>query len=526
MIGWTHGGLGRTRFGYLVGADFRTWPSSRSSLPCALWLLLEFIPLPFTHGYVNRMAETRMETDVLGECAIPADALWGIHTLRALGNFPLTGRPLHPMLIRALGQVKLAAALTNRRLGSWAADIPKAEAILNACREMAEGGLVSAVVVDAMQGGAGTSANMNVKEVLANRALELLGYCKGDYERISPLDDLNRHQSTNDVFPTALRIAALSLLKHLEQKIVALQESLQLQEQQWAHVVKVARTELQDAVLITAGRGFGAYAEAINRDRWRIAKCHERLRVVNLGGTAVGTGLAAPRRYIFEVTETLREITGLGLARAENLVDATQNTDDLVEVSGILKAHAVNLLKMCSDLRLLSSGPDAGLAEIRLPRRQAGSSIMPGKVNPVIPEAVSQAAMQVIGNDAALTLSCASGCLELNPFLPLVAMNLLDNLELLTRADDILCRYCVVGIEVDEQRCRAQVLNSTAAVTALLPILGHERAGEIALLADRTGESVRALALARYGITGEQFDQLTSATAVCRLGFVPSPTPK
>ena len=462
-----------------------------------------------------------METDALGTCAVPADVLWGIHTLRAIDNFPLTGRPLHPLLIRGLGQVKLAAALTNRRLGSWADDGPKAEAILGACREMAEGGLVEAVVVDGLQGGAGTSANMNVNEVLANRALELLGGCRGDYERISPLDDLNLHQSTNDVFPTALRIAALSLLDRLEQRVVALQEAFQAQEQQWAHVVKVARTELQDAVLITSGRGFGAYAEAINRDRWRLSKCHERLRVVNLGGTAVGTGLAAPRRYIFEVTETLRQLTGLGLARAENLVDATQNTDDLVEVSGILKAHAVNLLKICSDLRLLSSGPDAGLAELRLPRRQAGSSIMPGKVNPVIPEAVSQAAMQVIGNDAALTLACASGCLELNPFLPLVAMNLLDNLELLARADDILCRHCVAGLSVDEQRCRAQVLNATAAVTALLPILGHERAGELARLADQTGESVRELALARFGISGQLFDRLTSATAVCRLGFVP-----
>jgi aspartate ammonia-lyase len=463
-----------------------------------------------------------METDVLGTRAVPADALWGIHTLRAIENFPLAGRPLHPLLIRALGQVKLAAALTNRRLGSWASDAPKAEAILNACREMAEGGLAEAVVVDALQGGAGTSANMNVNEVLANRALEILGCCKGEYDRISPLDDLNLHQSTNDVFPTALRIAALSLLERLERKVVALQEVLQSQEQRWAHVVKVARTELQDAVLITAGRGFGAYAEAINRDRWRISKCHERLRVVNLGGTAVGTGLAAPRRYIFEVTETLRALTGLGLARAENLVDATQNTDDLVEVSGILKAHAVNLLKICGDLRLLSSGPDAGLAEIRLPRRQAGSSIMPGKVNPVIPEAVSQVAMQVIGNDAALTLACASGSLELNPFLPLVAMTLLDNLDLLARADDILGRHCVAGIEVDEQRCRAQVLNSTAAVTALLPILGHERAEEIARLANQTGESVRELVLVKFGVSGEQFDQLTSATAVCRLGFVPS----
>ena len=468
------------------------------------------------------MSPSRKETDALGSRHIPTDSLWGIHTLRAMENFPLSGRPLHPALIRAFGLVKLAAAQTNHRLGSWQDDPAKAEAILAACREMVEGELGQWVVVDGLQGGAGTSANMNVNEVLANRALESLGCALGDYKRINPLDDLNRHQSTNDVFPTALRVAALELLAQLEHKVVALQEAFQQQEQRWAHVVKVARTELQDAVLITAGRGFGAYAEAINRDRWRIAKCHERLRVVNLGGTAVGTGLAAPRRYIFEVTETLRELTGLGLARAENLVEATQNADVFVEVSGILKAHATNLLKICSDLRLLSSGPDAGLGELRLPRRQAGSSIMPGKVNPVIPEAVSQAAMLVIGNDAALTLACASGSLELNPFLPLVAQTLLDNLDLLTRADDILCRHCIEGIEVDTDRCAQQVANATATITALVPVIGHERATELAAMAVRTGRSIRELARVEAGIDDQQFDQLTSATAVCRLGFVPS----
>ncbi|MDR2551317.1 MAG: aspartate ammonia-lyase [Desulfobulbus sp.] len=457
------------------------------------------------------MSPTRTETDALGSRQLPGDGLWGIHTLRALENFPLSGRPLHPALIRALGTVKLAAAQTNDRLGIWRDDPAKADAILAACREMAAGQLG--------QGGAGTSANMNVNEVLANRALVLLGCAQGDYGRISPLDDLNRHQSTNDVFPTALRVAALELLARLEHKVVALQEAFQRQEQRWAHVVKVARTEWQDAVLITADRTFAAYAEAINRDRWRLAKCHERLRVVNLGGTAVGTGLAAPRRYIFEVTESLRELTGLGLARAENLVEATQNADVFVEVSGMLKAHAANLLKICSDLRVLGSGPDAGLAELRLPRRQAGSSIMPGKVNPVIPEAVSQAAMLAIGHDAALTLACASGNLELNPFLPLVAQTLLDTLDLLTNADDILCRHCVDGLEVDAARCAQQVANATAAVTALVPAIGHERAADLAAAADRTGRSIRELARTEAGIDDDQFDRLTGAAAVCRLGF-------
>lgn len=466
------------------------------------------------------MALTRNETDSIGTLTIPGNPLWGIHTHRAVENFPLSGRAIHPMLIRGLGLVKLACAQTNHRLGVWREDPAKAEAILAACREMAEGGLAESVVVDSLQGGAGTSANMNVNEVLANRALELLGLERGDYERVSPLDDVNRHQSTNDVFPTAMRVAALLLLSQLEEKVVVLQEAFQALEQRWAHVVKVGRTELQDAVLITAGRAFGAYAEAINRDRWRISKCHERLRVVNLGGTAVGTGLTAPRRYIFEVVENLRELTGLSLARAENLVDATQNTDVLVEVSGILKAHAASLLKICGDLRLLSSGPDAGLAEIILPKRQAGSSIMPGKINPVIPEAVSQVAMLVMGNDAALTIACASGSLELNPFLPLVAQTLLDTIELLTRGDDILCRHCIRGIEVDEARCAHQVANSTATATALLPAIGHEQASKIAVQAARTGCSVRELAR-EAGIDAQQFEQLTSATAVCRLGFVP-----
>ncbi len=468
------------------------------------------------------MTSPRIETDLLGVRAIPAEALWGIHTLRAVENFPLTGRPLHPVLVRALGLVKLAAAQTNRRLGAWRDDMAKAEAIVAACREMAEGGLVDTVVVDCLQGGAGTSANMNVNEVLANRALEILGLARGDYERVSPLGDLNRHQSTNDVFPTALKVAALLLLVTLEQRVVALQEALQRQEQRWAHVVKVGRTELQDAVLITAGRTFGAFAEAINRDRWRISKCHERLRVINLGGTAVGTGLAAPRQYIFEVAETLREVTGLNLARAENLVEATQNADVFVEVSGILKAHATTLFKICSDLRLLGSGPDAGIGELRLPRRQAGSSIMPGKVNPVIPEAVSQAAMLAIGNDSALTLACASGSLELNPFLPLVAVTLLDTIDLLARADDILCRHCIDGIEVDEARCARQVENATATVTALLPAIGHDKAAAIARLAAETGRSVRELARSEAGINDTEFDRLTSATAVCRLGYAPS----
>jgi aspartate ammonia-lyase len=463
-------------------------------------------------------AEYRSEEDLLGAVPVPAATLHGIHTARALENFPLTGRPIHPALVAAYGSVKLACALTNRELGAWAGDAAKGDAISAACREMAEGKLTAHVVVDVLQGGAGTSTNMNVNEVLANRALEILGAPHGNYARVSPLDDLNLHQSTNDTYPTALKLAAVRLLHVLEERVVALQEAFQAAEKRFAHVVKVGRTEMQDAVLTTLGREMAAYAEAFSRDRWRIYKCEERLRVVNLGGTAIGTGLAAPRQYIFRVVERLRELTGIGFARAENLVEATQNADVFVEVSGILKAHAASLLKVCTDLRLLSSGPEAGLGELRLPPRQAGSSIMPGKVNPVIPEAVSQAALLAMGYDQALTFACASGSLELNPFLPLVAACLLEGLEVLARADDILRRHCVEGLEADEARCRAHVEGSTAVATALLPALGYEKSCAVVRRAKETGRTVREVALAEGLLTAAQFDELLSPEAVCRLG--------
>lgn len=464
-------------------------------------------------------AAFRIERDFLGELSIPTESLHGIHTLRALENFQLAGRPIHPELARAYGTVKLACAMTNRALGVWNGEGEKADAIERACRELSEGKLAEHIVVDALQGGAGTSTNMNVNEVLANRALQLLGLPHGTYDHVSPLDDLNRHQSTNDTYPTALRLAAIRLLHDLERKIVALQEAFQAAEKRFAHVVKVGRTQLQDAVLTTVGREMGAYAEAINRDRWRIYKCEERLRVVNLGGTAIGTGLAAPREFIFQVVDQLRDLTGIGFARAENLVEATQNADVFVEVSGIIKAHAVSLLKICSDLRLMSSGPEAGLGEIHLPERQAGSSIMPGKVNPVIPEAVSQVAMLVMGHDSTIAMACASGSLELNPFLPLVANCLLESIELLTRANDILRRHCIEGLAVNEERCRRHVENSTAAATALLPALGYERACEAVRLAKENAQTIRETVIGQGWLTGEEFDELISPEAVCRLGM-------
>ena len=463
------------------------------------------------------MTGSRTEHDLLGTLEVPEEARHGIHTARALENFPLLGHPAHPALLHAFGAVKLAALRTNRSLGCFP-DEAKVQAMEQACLELMAGQLDAELPVDALQGGAGTSTNMSVNEVLANRALELLGEPRGQYGRVSPLDDLNRHQSTNDTYPTALRVAAIRGLKELERQVLGLQEAFQAKEKAFAHIVKVGRTELQDAVLMTLGREMGAYAEALNRDRWRLAKCEERLRVVNLGGTAIGTGLAAPRDYIFRVVDELREITGLGLARAENLVEATQNADVFVEVSGLLKALATTLVKISGDLRLLSSGPEAGLGELRLPPRQAGSSIMPGKVNPVIPEAVTQAAILAMAHDHALSFAVSLGSLELQPLMPLVAHSLLESFDLLARACGILRRFCVEGLEADEARCRAGVENGTAAATALLPLLGYEGTCALVARAQASGSSLKAQGLAEGLFTEATFAELTSPEAVNRLG--------
>jgi len=463
------------------------------------------------------MVQTRLEKDLLGARQIPSNVLWGIHTARAVENFPLSGQTVHPELIKAFGEVKLACAQINTQLRFWK-DPDKSAAIEKACSEMAQGLLSEHVIVDAMQGGAGTSTNMNVNEVLANRALQILEKELGDYDHISPLDDINMHQSTNDTYPTALKVAAIRVLRELEQNVLQLQESFQQKEKEFAHVVKLGRTQLQDAVLTTLGREMSAYAEAFNRDRWRIYKCEERLRVVNLGGTAIGTGLGAPKQFIFRVVDRLRENTNIGLARNENLIDGTQNVDVFVEVSGILKACATNLLKIANDLRLMSSGPDAGLGEITLPEMQAGSSIMPGKINPVIPEAVAQVAIKVMGNDVIIAQACSAGNLELNQLMPLIAHSLLESLTLLSNASKMFAEKCVNGILANENVCKKNVENSTAVVTALIPKLGYNKADQLADMARKQKLSIREAALLHGLITAEDFEELISPEAVCRLG--------
>ena len=476
-----------------------------------------------TMSTVDTMNAMRTESDALGTMQIPSAALYGIHTARAIENFRMSGRPLPPSLVHAYGCVKEACLQAAHEQTPWPSD--QIAALLQACREMATGALDAHIRVDALQGGAGTSTNMNVNEVITNRALQLLGLPLGSSKCLDPLRDANRYQSTNDTYPTALRIAAIRLSRELADALTALQRAFETKEHEWADVVKVGRTQFQDAVLTTAGRSMGAYAEALARDRWRIYKCEERLRVVNLGGTAIGTGLGAPRQYIFRATEVLRSITGIGLARAENLLEATQHADVFVEVSGILKACATNLIKLCSDLRFLSSGPDAGIQELSLPAVQAGSSIMPGKVNPVIPEAVTQAGFRVMANDQLIAQAAASGCLELNPFLPVLADALLESLLLLTQACKLLNERCILGMQINRAVCARYVGTSTATATALASVLGYATAAALLEQARSSARPLRELVTEQALMTNEAFDWLTSPEAVTRLGSDPTQEP-
>lgn len=459
----------------------------------------------------------RLEHDLLGEREVPAEAYYGIHTLRAAENFRVSRHRVHPELIKALATVKEAAARANWELGYLEEE--KARAIIAACREVAEGQWGEEFILDAFQGGAGTSTNMNVNEVIANRALELLGRPHGDYSYIHPHDHVNLHQSTNDVYPTAMRVAALRLLKPLADRLAELQAALQEKESEFAGIIKIGRTELQDAVPVTLGQEFSAYAQAVARDRWRLYKVEERLRQVNLGGTAVGTGLNAPLKYIYLVIEHLRRLTGLGLARAENMIDLTQNMDVFVEVSGLVKAAAVTLSKIADDLRFLSAGPHGGPAEIRLPEVQAGSSIMPGKVNPVIPEMVNQVAMQVLGNDLIISLAASRGQLELNPFSPLIAHALLESMEMLARAAHIFRERCITGITARAERCREILERSPVLVTALLPYLGYEKATEVAQEAAAQGLSIREVVLARGLLTPKELEIILSPREMTKPGI-------
>jgi aspartate ammonia-lyase len=460
----------------------------------------------------------RLEQDCIGTLEVPENSLYGIHTIRSLENFGSHSR-VNPALIHAFGTVKLACTTINVELGYLDDFKGKADAILRACQDLSQGLLDEFIVTDSMQGGAGTSLNMNVNELLANRALQIINENPGRYDLISPLDDCNLHQSTNDTYPTALKLAVINELSKLENAVLALQESFQDKERQFSDVVKVGRTQLQDAVFTTLGREMSAYAEAFSRDRWRIYKCEERLRVINLGGTAIGTGSGAPRHYIFRVCDKLRELTDIGFARGENLVDVTQNADVFVEVSGILKAHSSNLFKIANDIRFLSSGPESGIGELKIPARQAGSSIMPGKVNPVIPEFVMQCAMMTQGYDSIICNAANAGSLELNPFLPLIAKCILESVNLLTRACNAFKDHCLNDIEVNSDGINRGLRSRTALITALISHTGYEKALSIKAMADEKNITIKEAAIQSGEITEEDFEDLITPEAVCRLGF-------
>lgn len=419
----------------------------------------------------------RIEKDLLGEKQLEDDAVYGINTLRAVENFSLNNRSTNLRLIYAMVQVKKAAAITYRDLKVREDGIY--EAIVRACDLVLEGNYDDAFVTDALQGGAGTSTNMNVNEVLANLALKELGRPYGTYDLIHPLNDVNRGQSTNDVYPTALRIAAINLLRDLSGECANLQTALQGKENEFDSIKKLGRTELMDAVGITLGEEFGSYAQAIARDRWRIYKVEERLRQINLGGTAVGVATNASRKYRFQVLEELRKLTDIGLAAAEYPMDMTQNQDVFVEVSGLLKALAVNLMKISNDLRLMNSGPYGGFGEIHLKAMQQGSTIMPGKINPVIPEMVTQCAMKVIANDTAITMAAGHGEFELNAFLPLIAESLLESMEILTKAVHIFSRNCIETLRANEENCKRHLDASYAYAAEYIKTLGYDTVSAI-----------------------------------------------
>ncbi len=451
---------------------------------------------------------TRLEHDLLGDRSVPVDAYYGVHTLRAIENFPITGTPIsiYPELVRALAAIKQAAARANGVLGML--DPERAEAIERACEEILGGALHDQFVVDVIQGGAGTSTNMNANEVIANRALELMGRARGDYAALHPIEHVNMSQSTNDVYPTALKLAAWFGIQGLIDAMEQLRLAFDEKAHEFADVLKMGRTQLQDAVPMTLGQEFSTYSTMLGEDQERLREAASLIREINLGGTAIGTGITAHPDYARLVCTSLSQISGVELVTAPNLIEATQDCGAFVQLSGVLKRVAVKLSKTCSDLRLLSSGPRAGLNEIDLPAMQAGSSIMPGKVNPVIPEVINQIAYEVIGNDVTVTFAAEAGQLQLNAFEPIIAHSLFKSIKHLQNGCVTLTERCVRGITANRERLRDMVENSIGIVTALNPYIGYANATAVAAEADATGGSVYRIVLERGLMTQAQLDRL------------------
>ncbi|WP_353809456.1 aspartate ammonia-lyase [Agromyces sp. SYSU T00194] len=483
---------------------------------------------------MSELGPMRVESDSLGQVEVPADAYWGVHTRRALDNFPISKRPIsvYPELIVALASVKQAAARANLEVGALRAET--AGRIDAACQRIIDGEFHDEFVVGVIQGGAGTSTNMNANEVIANVALELAGFEKGRYDVIHPIDDVNRSQSTNDTYPTALKIALSLSLRTLLDELEELRRSFHRKAMEFREVLKVGRTQLQDAVPMTLGQEFHGYATTLGEDRARLEETRWLLAEINLGATAIGTGITADPGYAAAAVRHLNEITGLGLETAPDLIESTSDTGVFMSFSGSLKRSAIKLSKICNDLRLLSSGPQTGLGEINLPPKQAGSSIMPGKVNPVIPEAVSQVAFQVAGTDVTVTMAAEAGQLQLNAFEPVIAHSLLQSITWMRQACWTLRVNCVDGITANTERLGEMVASSVGVITALIPFIGYGQAAELAKEALRTGRPVADLVveaglMTREAVTHQLspdrlsgMEPITSAIPVVQLQAEPS----
>ena len=461
--------------------------------------------------------EFRVEKDSIGTKDVPENVYYGVQSLRAAENFHITGLNMHPEIINSLAYIKKAAAITNCEAGLL--DKRRTQAIVQACDEILEGKFREDFIVDPIQGGAGTSLNMNANEVIANRAIEILGGKKGDYSVVNPNDHVNCGQSTNDVIPTAGKMTSLRLLKKLKKQLLRLHSALEQKADEFDGVIKMGRTQLQDAVPIRLGQEFKAYSVAILRDLNRMDKAMDEMRTLNMGGTAVGTGLNADESYLRRIVPNLSEISGMDLVQAYDLIDATQNLDSFVAVSGAVKACAVTLSKIANDLRLMSSGPRAGFGEINLPAKQNGSSIMPGKVNPVIPEVVNQVAFNAIGNDMTITMAAEAGQLELNAFEPIIFYCLFQSIDTIAYAVNTFVDNCVIGITANETCCRYFVENGVGIITAICPYVGYQKAAEIAKEAIKTGESVRKLIIETGLLTKEQMDEIMDPVQMTEPGI-------
>ena len=448
----------------------------------------------------------RMEHDSIGALNVPAEAYYGVQSMRAATNFQITHRPLHPVLIDSIVMVKKAAAITNEKSGKLDQQI--AQAIIKACDEILDGNLRDQFIVDAIQGGAGTSANMNANEVIANRAIEILGGTKGDYSIVHPNDHVNMSQSTNDVIPTAGKITVLKLLPQTIKELEKLEKAMEEKEAEFDDILKMGRTQLQDAVPMRLGQSFGAFVHVLKRDIKRLKNVMDEMKVLNIGATAIGTAINVDPYYLANISYELSKVAGISLKQAEDLIDATQNLDGFVSVSRVLKTCAVDISKISNDLRLMSSGPRTGLSEINLPARQNGSSIMPGKINPVIPEVVSQVAYLIIGHDYTITMAAEAGQLELNAFEPVLFHHLFESIDTLKEAAATLTKHCITGITANKGQCEEYIEKSVGISTALCPYIGYAKSAEIAKKSLKTGISVKELVLEEGLLKEEELKEI------------------